>query len=163
VRESLANLQTDGQPQEVREKGLLALVALAVPAFHDCQQVSEDLRDVLGKAARRNAETSQRLLVFRALWSAAAVCQSPELFFGNQVIWATVLQSLQEEEDADIREGGLGVLSALAGQQAVAHFLWQDEDESRVCEDIFLNTLRYQPSRIRGKALTVIASDLTLS
>ncbi|CAL1147965.1 unnamed protein product [Cladocopium goreaui] len=158
VRESLANLQTDGQPQEVREKGLLALVALAVPAFHDCQQVSEDLRDVLGKAARRNAETSQRLLVFRALWSAAAVCQSPELFFGNQVIWATVLQSLQEEEDADIREGGLGVLSALAGQQAVAHFLWQDEDESRVCEDIFLNTLRYQPSRIRGKALTVIAS-----
>lgn len=125
VRESLANLQTDGQPQEVREKGLLALVALAIPAFHDCQQVSEDLRDVLGKAARRNAETSQ---------------------------------SLQEEEDADIREGGLGVLSALAGQQAVAHFLWQDEDESRVCEDIFLNTLRYQPSRIRGKALTVIAS-----
>lgn len=158
VRESLANLQSDIQPQEVREKGLLALVALAVPAFHDCQEVSEDLRDVLGKAARRNAEPSQRLLVFRALWSAAAVCQSPELFFGNPVIWDTILQSLQEEEDADIREGGLGVLSALAGQQAVAHFLWQDDDESRVCEDIFLNTLRYQPSRIRGKALTVIAS-----
>ena len=164
VRASLASLQSDDQPQEVREKGLLALVALAVPAFHDCQQVSEDLRDVLGKAARRSAEPLQRLLVFRALWSAAVVCQSPELFFGNEFIWAALLQSLQEQEDPDVRESGLGVLSALAGQQAVSHFLWRDEeeDESHVCEDIYLNTLRHQPSRVRGRALLVIACSSAL-
>lgn len=161
VRLSLASLQSAYQPQEVREKGLLTLVALTLPAFNECQDVSEDLRDILGKAARRTADTSQRLLVFRALWSAAAVCQSPELFFGNALIWATILQGLKQEEDADIRESALGVLGALAGQQAVAHFLWREEDEeerkSDVCEDIFLNTLREQPPRVRGRALTVVA------
>lgn len=166
VRLSLANLQSADQPQEVREKGLLALVALAIPAFQDCQDVSEELRDVLGKAAHKNAETSQRLLVFRALWSAAVVCQSPELFFGNDKIWATLLQSLKQEEDEDVREGGLAVLSALSEQPAVAHFLWRDpqEDEPEAeipKEDIYLNTLKDQPSRVRGRALTVIAGDLT--
>ena len=97
VRLSLASLQSAYQPQEVREKGLLTLVALTLPAFNECQDVSEDLRDILGKAARRTADTSQRLLVFRALWSAAAVCQSPELFFGNALIWATILQGLKTE------------------------------------------------------------------
>ncbi len=139
-------------------------MALTLPAFNECQDVSEDLRDILGKAARRTADTSQRLLVFRALWSAAAVCQSPELFFGNALIWATILQGLKQEEDTDIRESALGVLGALTGQQAVAHFLWREKDEdederSDVCEDIFLNTLREQPPRVRGKALTVVAGS----
>ncbi|CAK9107315.1 Uncharacterized protein SCF082_LOCUS50038 [Durusdinium trenchii] len=163
VRLSLSQLQSEGQPQEVQEKALLALVALAIPAFQDCQEISEDLRDVLGKAAARNRDNAQRLLVFRALWSVSTVCDSPELFFGNDKIWESLLQSLQQEEDLDVRESGLGLLSALANQQTTAHFLWGDVDDEddpqgeRVREDIFANTLRSQPARIRGRALAVLA------
>ena len=87
--------------------------------------------------------------------------KAPSCFLENALIWATILQGLKQEEDADIRESALGVLGALAGQQAVAHFLWREEDEeerkSDICEDIFLNTLREQPPRVRGRALTVVA------
>lgn len=165
VRLSLSQLQSEGQPQEVQEKALLALVALAIPAFQDCQEISEDLRDVLGKAAARNRDNAQRLLVFRALWSVSTVCDSPELFFGNDKIWESLLQSLQQEEDLDVRESGLGLLSALANQQTTAHFLWGDVDDEddpqgeRVREDIFANTLRSQPARIRGRALAVLAGS----
>lgn len=152
VRLTLADLQTDGAPREVQEKGLLALIMLAGPAFTECQDVSEHVRDVLGKVAR-DQDSAQRLLVFRALWSAASVCENPELFFANNRIWEAVLQNIQEE-NPDLRESALGFLGALAGQQAVAHFLWRDDP---VCENIYLNTLRCQPPRVRGRALNVIA------
>ncbi|CAJ1379935.1 unnamed protein product [Effrenium voratum] len=153
VRLSLLELQAEDVAVEVQEKGLLLLVTLTLPAFGDCQEDCEDLRDMLGRVLRSKRAANERLLVLRALWSAAAVVESPELFFGNKRLWAALLAGIKQEEDVDIREANLGVLSALAPQQAVAHFLW----DGAVCEQLFLNTRRFQPSRVRRRALTVLA------
>ena len=93
---------------EVREKALLALTGLAVASFQ--KEEFEDVRNLLGQAAGRGRGAPQRIEVFRALWSAATVCESPELFFGNTRIWGSLCESIEPTEPADVRESALGLL-----------------------------------------------------
>ncbi|CAE7407406.1 unnamed protein product [Symbiodinium sp. CCMP2456] len=137
---------------EVREKALLALTGLAVASFQ--KEEFEDVRNLLGQAAGRGRGAAQRIEVFRALWSAAVVCESPELFFGNTRIWGSLCESIEPTEPADVRESALGLLGALTWQPTGPHFVWHDA-ASR--EHLFTNTLRSQPSTVRTRALVALA------
>lgn len=137
---------------EVREKALLALTGLAVASFQ--KEEFEDVRNLLGQAAGRGRGAPQRIEVFRALWSAATVCESPELFFGNTRIWGSLCESIEPTEPADVRESALGLLGALTWQPTGPHFVWHDA-ASR--EHLLTNTLRSQPSAVRTRALVALA------
>jgi len=137
---------------EVREKALLALTGLAVASFQ--KEDFEDVRNLLGQAAGRGRGAPQRIEVFRTLWSAAVVCESPELFFGNTRIWGSLCESIEPTEPADVRESALGLLGALTWQPTGPHFVWHDA-ASR--EHLLTNTLRSQPSTVRTRALVALA------
>ncbi|CAE7284420.1 unnamed protein product [Symbiodinium natans] len=136
---------------EVGEKALLALKGLTIAAF---QGDYEDVRNVLGLAAGKGRMPSQRIEVFRALWSAAVVSESPELFFGNTRIWPTVCESIEPTEPAEIRENVLGLLGALTQQATGPHFVWHDEG---LREHLLTSTTRSQPSTVRSRALMALA------
>ena len=138
---------------EVGEKALLALKGLTIAAF---QGDYEDVRNVLGLAAGKGRMPSQRIEVFRALWSAAVVSESPELFFGNTRIWPTVCESIEPTEPAEIRENVLGLLGALTQQATGPHFVWHDEG---LREHLLTSTTRSQPSTVRSRALMALAGS----